>query len=75
MPMPDWWVIVLGLFAFWFVIDMGSRIYLIWAPWEDYKEDQTESDSLKYREEKEAEAVEILSKYRIGRWLLGQRDK
>lgn len=60
----------------WFVVDMAARIYLMHAPWEDYKEDETETENLTYKDEQEAKAVEILSRYRVGRWLLqGYDDK
>lgn len=64
-----------GFLVIWFIVDMAARIYLMKAPWEDYKEDQTESERLSYEEEQEAKAVEILSRYRIGRWLLQEYDK
>jgi len=68
--MPDWVTILVGLVVAWFIIDMGSRIYLMNAPWEDYKEDRTDDPDTPYRAEKEAELVEILQDYRVGRWLL-----
>ena len=72
--MPEWYMIVLYVFIAWFVIDMASRIYLMHAPGEDYKEDQTDSEMPNaYKQEKEAEAAEILSRYRIGRWILNGR--
>jgi hypothetical protein len=73
--MPDWVIIIVSLVVAWFIIDMASRIYLMYAPWEDYKEDRTEDTDKPYRAEKEAEAVEVLSRYRVGRWLLKQRRK
>lgn len=73
--MADWYVIVIAILAAWFIIDMSARIYLMYSPWEDYKEDQTTDPEKSYHEEKEAEAVAILSRYRWGRWLLEQRDK
>ncbi len=75
MLMPDWVTILVGGIIAWFVIDQGSRIYLMYAPWETYKDDRTEDPQKRYREEKEEEAVEILSRYRVGRWLLKQRRK
>jgi len=73
--MPDWVTILVGIIVGWFILDMSSRIYLMYAPWEDYKEDRTEDPDKRYRAEKEAEAVEMLSRYRVGRWLLKQRRK
>lgn len=72
---PDWLVIAAGIFVAWFVIDMSARIYLMYHPGEDYKEDRTADPDKSYRHEKEAEAIKILSQYRVGRWLLEQRDK
>lgn len=73
--MPDWITTAIAVLVAWFIIDMTARIYLMYAPSEDYKEDQTEDPDRSYRQEKEAEAVAILSQYRVGRWLLKQRDK
>lgn len=73
--MPDWLTIAGSVLVAWFVIDQGARIYLMYTPWEDYKEDKTEDPDRSYHAEKEAEAVEKLSQYRVGRWLLKQRRK
>lgn len=73
--MPEWWVILFALIVGWFVLDMSARIYLMYHPGEDYKESQTEDEDRAYRKKKEAEAVEKLSQYRWGRWLLNQRGK
>lgn len=72
---PDWLVIAAAIFAVWFVIDMSARIYLMYHPGEDYKEDRTTDPDKSYRQEKEAEAIKILSRYRWGQWLLKQRNK
>lgn len=73
--MPDWVTYAIGLFILWFIVDQSARIYLMYNPREDYKEDRTQDPENSYREEKEAEAVEFLSRYRWGRWLLKHAGK
>lgn len=67
----EWWLIPIIVFSGWFVLDMVSRAYLIYNPMESYKDDETETGYHgDYKEEKEAEVLGILSRYRATRWIV-----